>query len=330
MKLLKQLAFICAIAVLMHSVGASASRARELYLLAGAVQATDTKDVSYSWQLEYRQNLLDHLAAGVSYLNEGHFDGHHRDGYTVQIWTRTELLGQRLTLAAAAGPYFFLDTVNGASVGEYSNDHGWKAMLSAAATWHAEKNLLLELRSNWVKGPSEFDSISFLAGIGYQFEPPRESLAAKETLPEQEIRNEITMFLGQTIVNSLNSQRSVAVDLEYRRHLLRQIDLTLANLYEGDNRLIRRDGVVTQVWLIRPLLDDTLSVGAGGGAYFNLGHYHNAFSGSGTNKFLSGIISLTCSYRFSSYWAVRATWNRIITNYDRDTDVILGGVGYLF
>ena len=43
-----------------------------------------------------------------------------------------------------------------------------------------------------------------------------------------------------------------------------------------------------------------------------------------------GIVTLTTSYRFHPHWGVRASWNRIVTNYNRDTDVILGGIGYRF
>ncbi|HEY5513935.1 MAG TPA: hypothetical protein VIK40_09865 [Geomonas sp.] len=323
---LKHRAFICAVAALILAAVAQAAFARELYILGGAVQASDPSERTYSWQLEYRRDLLKHLAAGVCYLNEGHITGHHRDGYTVQLWTRTELLDRRLALAAAAGPYFFLDTASRPDPQGFSNDHGWKAMLSAAATWHTESDLLFELRSNWVKGPSGFDSVSVLAGLGYQFEPALESLAPKAATPEQEIRNEVTLFLGQTIVNSLDSQKSVAAGLEYRRHLSRHLDWTLAGLYEGDNRLIRRDGVITQLWATEQLLDGALSVGAGGGAYFNVGHYRHP-EGS---RPLSGIISLTGSYRFTPHWAVRACWNRIVTSYERDADIFLGGVGYRF
>jgi hypothetical protein len=326
---MKQAGFICAIAALVLVTAVPESSASEIYGLGGLVNSSDPSDTSYSWQLEYRQDLIKHLAAGVSYLNEGHFKGHHRDGYTAQLWTRAELLDYRLTLAAGVGPYFFLDTTSSSSPEGFTDDHGWKAMISAAATWHLENNLLLELRSNWVKGPSGFNSVSALAGIGYHFEPALESID-KKAAPEKKLPNEVTLFLGRTIVNSFDSQQSIAAALEYRRHLSRHLDWTFAGLYEGDNRLVRRDGVMTQLWATQELLDDTLSVGAGAGAYFNLSHYHNPFQGPGSDRFLSGIIALTGSYRFTQHWAVRATWNRVITSYERDTDVILGGIGYRF
>ena len=45
---------------------------------------------------------------------------------------------------------------------------------------------------------------------------------------------------------------------------------------------------------------------------------------------VSGIVTLTASYRFHPHWDLRTSWYRIVTSYDRDTDVLLGGVGYRF
>jgi len=330
MRPLKLTAFSCILTALVLAAGTAPARASEIYGLGGAVRSSSPTDTSYSWQLEYRQDLLKHLAAGVSYLNEGHFRGHHRDGYTAQFWTRAELLDYRLTVAGGVGPYFFLDTTTSSSPGGFSDDHGWKAMLSAAATWHLENNLLLELRSNWVKGPSGFDSVSALAGIGYHFEPNLEPLDAKAAQKENRLSNEITLLMGRTIVNSFDSQQSFAAAVEYRRHLSRHLDWTLTGLYEGDNRLVRRDGAMTQLWVAQDLMDDALSVAAGAGAYFNLSRYHNTFQGPDADRVLSGILALSGSYRFTPHWFLRATWNRVVTSYERDTDVILAGLGYRF
>jgi hypothetical protein len=320
---------LCAIALLAFSALATAAQAAELYLLGGAIQPGNSRERSYSWQLEYRQDLLKHLAAGISYLNEGHIREHHRDGYTAQLWGRTELLDYRLTLGAAVGPYFFLDTTKNSTPVGFSNDHGWKAMMSLAAAWHLENNVILELRSNWVEGQSGFDSASILAGIGYHFEPalePQPSAQTRRLGP----KNEITLFLGQTIANSLDSQKAIAAGLEYRRHVTRHVDWTFGGIYEGDNRLIRRDGIVTQLWAVQTLVEDTLQVGAGVGAYFDIGHYNNPFNGANDDRFVSAIVTLTGSYFFAPQWGVRASWNRVVTNYERDTDVILAGLGYRF
>jgi hypothetical protein len=47
------------------------------------------------------------------------------------------------------------------------------------------------------------------------------------------------------------------------------------------------------------------------------------------NRF-SGLLSASASYRLSSRWLLRVSWNRSITGYDRDADVLLAGIGYRF
>lgn len=327
---LKHAALTCALAALLLVAAAPAVEASEIYALGGAIASHNPSDESYSWQLEYRQDLLKHLAGGVSYLNEGHFKGHHRDGYTAQLWTRAELLDYRLTVAAGIGPYFFLDTTAANSPTGFTDDHGWKGMVSGAATWHFDNNVLFEIRSNWVTGSHRFNTVSALAGIGYHFEPTLEPLNPHGTPPEERLKNEVSLLLGRTIVNSFNSEHSLAGAIEYRRWLSRHFDWTVTGLYEGDTRLVRRDGVMTQLWLTQELVDDKFSVGAGAGAYFNLSRYHHASQPPGTDRILSGIFSLTGSYRFTPHWSARVSWNRVITSYERDTDVLLGGMGYRF
>jgi len=45
---------------------------------------------------------------------------------------------------------------------------------------------------------------------------------------------------------------------------------------------------------------------------------------------VSGLFAVSASYRFGSRWLARVTWNRVVTRYDRDTDVIEGGIGVRF
>jgi hypothetical protein len=52
------------------------------------VQDLDSAGRSASWQLEYNEGMGEHFAYSISYLNEGHLPAHHRDGHTVQLWTR--------------------------------------------------------------------------------------------------------------------------------------------------------------------------------------------------------------------------------------------------
>lgn len=307
-------------------------RAQEFYLLGGAIENRTTRDISYSWQLEYRQELGEHIAASLSYLNEGHLKNHHRDGNSIQIWAHRNVLDQRLSLAAGLGPYYFYDTTNNVPDGPSINDRGWGGALSLSATLYTESRWLFQLRSNWVGIGSKFDTFSTVAGIGYQLDYPYVSKAGyKAITPEDSTTtNEVTIFLGQTIANTHVTSQDIATSIEYRRGLARHMDWTAAWLYEGDERLIRRNGFTTQLWAVRPLLNDRLALGVGGGGYFAIEHYHDLINGKSSNKVLSGIFTLTGSYRLHPHWAVRTSWNRIITKYNMDTDVILGGLAYRF
>ena len=306
------------------------ARAQELYVLGGAIEHRERHDYSYSWQLEYLQGAGEHFAATLSYLNEGHLPEHHRDGNSVQLWARSTLFDRRLSLAAGAGPYYFFDTAKLSNDGLYSNDHGWGGLFSVAATWYMESRWLLHARVNWVAVDRHFDTLSAVAGLGYQLDAPPAPGPIPEEPPQEgkTTTNEITVFLGRTIVNSLGSEHSGAASIEYRRGLWRYLDWTMAWLYEGDNRLIRRNGLTTQLWAVREFLDDRLALGVGGGAYLVLDR--RTSQQQDIDEVLSGILTLTGSYRFHPHWDVRTSWNRIVTNYNRDTDVILGGIGYRF
>jgi len=306
--------------------------AQELFLLGGMMQNTATSESDYSWQLEYREGLSEHIAYSISYLNEGHVPDHHRDGNAALLWTGVNLLDQRLSLSAGLGPYYYFDTTNAHGSGSYRNDHGWGAMASAAATWNIGDRWLLQLHTNWIETFNSIDSLSTLIGIGYQLEAPSGSgpVASIRPVSIASMDNELTVFAGTTIVNSFDSPNSVAVALEYRRSIARYVDWTFGWLEEGDNRLVRRNGLTTQVWAAKAFFEDRFSIGAGGGIYIVLDRFHNLVENRDGGRALSGLVSLTGSYRFHPNWDLRTSWYRIVTDYNRDTDVILGGVGYRF
>jgi hypothetical protein len=58
--------------------------------------------------------------------------------------------------------------------------------------------------------------------------------------------------------------------------------------------------------------------------YYAVDEYHSA------GRKAQGILSTTFSYNIAGGLLVRATWHRIVSTYDRDSDIILIGVGYRF
>ncbi len=324
--------FIIALILLaLHLPSAQPGWTQELYLLGGGIKDTGRNDYSYSWMLHYMQGLGEHAAYSISYVNEGHLPNNHRDGISAQLWGRTSVLDRKLSLEAGVGPYRYFDTQQAARGLSYSDTHGWGALFSLAGVWRPESRWLARLQANWVQTDHGINTYSLLFGVGYQLEPPSRGPAKEGRLQsERATRNEITAFLGQTTVNSLDSPRSTARSLEYRRNLAPYLDWTAAWLNEGDNRLIRRNGLVSQLWAVRSFLEDRLNLGIGLGPYLAIDRYRDPQDGEGGEHALAAVVSLSASWRFSRSWAARLTWHRISTNYDRDTDVFLLGPSFLF
>jgi len=282
---------------------------------------------SIAWQLDYRLLLNQWFSAGFSYLNEGHIPGHHRDGNALQVWINYPIFEQQLVLSAGAGPYWYYDTATAGS-SAYQNEHGFGSVFSLATTVQTASPWLFQIRSNWVSTFGEMDSFTVLAGIGCQLDGPNCPKPDAVQTRRYAKHNEVTLFVGQTITNSFDSEKSAAVSIEYRRGVLSYLDWSVTWLYEGDNRLIRRHGLASQLWLAKEFFDGATSLGIGGGAY--LAADHRAGHDWVSDRVISAIGTLTGSCRINPDWSARISWSRIATDYDRDTDVLLVGIGYRF
>ena len=301
----------------------------ELYLLGGVTKSSD--ESTSRWQLSYWEDLGDHFAYSVSWVNEGHLTGHHRDGPACQFWGRTNLLNGRLSLAAGVGPYLFFDTLQNGGPEYKDIQHGWAGVGSLAATWHTESGWLFQLLGNYLLADNNINTGSVMLGIGYDLDKlgRPDSIHSVKTQPEKDANNEITVFLGGATVNSSkNSETSIATGIEYRRGIFPYLDWTIGWLYEGDMDLLRRSGLTTQFWPTKSFLDHRISLSIGLGMYIALDTRY--LHGTDEDETILGLITPTISYRFEEPWLVRLSWNRTVSRYNRDTDVILIGIGYQF
>ena len=269
----------------------------------------------------------------LSYMNQGHFFPHHRDADAINLWLRTNLIDRQLSLAVGAEA-FSITTPYPSPPAAASDFHGWGTMVNVAANWYTKSRLIYELRGSWIRGGQSFDTLSVLAGIGYQLDPPTVPgpVPVAPTQTETTTKNELTLFGGEMVVNIPNpgSGRSRGVYLEYRRGLWRYLEFTIGGLYEGHNDLTDRYGLTTQLWLAKAFLHDRIALSAGGGGYFAEDERRDPVKNRSSGIFVSEIVSMSGSFRFSQHWHIRATWDRIITSYNRDSDIFLGGLGYRF
>lgn len=291
-----------------------------------------TPQSTNAWQFEYREVLGDHTDWSLAYLNEGHLPGHHRDGTLAQLWVRENFANARITLAAGLGPYFSYDTIEAESDRSFTDVHGLNPIVSLAATWYACNPWFMQLHLNWIQTKDDPDTIMVLIGFGYRFSNPAPLEAAREESTAQSYGhdNEITLTAGASILNSFKSQHAFAWCLEYRRNLGPYFDGTVAYLDEGDDQVMHRYGITAKCWLKREFLQEHLSLGTGAGIYVADEDIHEKASENQSDTTLHWIFSVTGSYFFLPQWDARIIWNRIITNNDLDTDVILGGIGYHF
>ena len=257
-------------------------RSQEFYVMGGGLSNSNLSDRTFSWGLEYLEGIGENFAASFSYLNEGHLPENHRDGIAAQLWIRKQLIQRQLSLAVGAGPYRYFDTriPQGAPS---SNAHGWGGVVSGTATWYTKSRWLGQIRLNWVTVNHGPNTLSVLAGIGYQLDaPPQEGPIARASAPpEIKLKHEVTGYAGVTILNSNESEKSIAGGIEYRLNFHHYLDWTIAWIHESDDRVARKDGLVSQLWLVRPFMDDRLSLSIGIGPYIQLDERHQPQDGQG-------------------------------------------------
>jgi hypothetical protein len=305
---------------------------QELMFLKGTTRSLQTHDSTFAWMLEYQQGINEHQAFSFAYVNEGHLPFHHRDGNAAQLWERAILLDGRLALAGGLGAYYFYDTAGISGTDGYLNRHGFGAIGSLAATWYFPNRVLAQARANWISIAGHRNNFSALFGIGYQLSAP-ESPGPRSRPPFQPdwtTDKEIVVHVGSTIVNSFHSELSPAIGLEFRQGLGRYTDLSATWLYEGRNQVIRRNGLAVELWKVRTFFSDHLALGAGAGAYLNIDYRRQPREDEQGSGHLDGIVSLRIAGRWGKHWEAPITWHRIVTGYNRDTDLFMFGLGYRY
>jgi hypothetical protein len=304
--------------------------AQELSLLGGPLVSAGAN--SYSWGASYREGLGRYAAWSFSWENEGHVPDHHRDGPALQVWGRLPLWNDRFELSAGVGPYRYFDTTAAQAGGDYSNTHGWGALWSVRAAWYFDRRWIAQMQLNHIQAFGGRDTTALLFGVGYELEGNDEPGPRQWPIPRTTnvTKNEVTAMVGETILNSNGSESAVAASVEYRRGLWRYVDMTVSYIHEGGHIQSRRDGAAAQLWATRAFFDDRLTLSAGIGPYVAITQNNDLPQNRTGDGRVSGLVSVSASYRLGQRWLTRVTWNRVVTRYDRDTDLIEAGVGLLF
>jgi hypothetical protein len=314
--------FLCTAALLLAQLAPGHSSAQQFSVMGGAVREHGWNDDAKSYALEYSAPLTKTFSYSVGYLNEGHVTDHHRDGIGAQLWAGLNLTNSWV-VKAGVGPYVYFDTA--AKPGNtYADDHGLGVIASVATSYQLTQRWGVELRANRVMTSRSVDLTSALVGVNYTFDAPGAATAKGSSSTWQSYSqkpNELAVLAGQTWVNNFESETATAFHVEYRRSLSRNFDWTAGVVREGAPGPLNRTGILSQLWAVRPFWNDRATIGIG------LGPYLARDSKDDDRTRLSAGVSFTGSVMLTNNFLVRATWNRIATQYDRDTDVILIGAG---
>ena len=306
------------------------SQAQELSVYGGAGRANAPSESTYSWGFTYLQPLDAYNALSYSWINQGHYTDHHPDGFALQYWRRLWLFNDRLALAGGVGAYNFFDTTASDEGKRYADVHGWALIYSLSATWYTRTPWFYQVRVNRINTFRNLTTTNALFGIGYQLGGANHSGAIPDYLAQASgSRDELTVLVGKTEVNSLHSPGAFAKSIEYRHGFGSYVDATLTWLDEGPTALTRRNGAATELWVSRGFFNERLRLAVGAGPYVAIDTYRVA-GGTNTADKVSALVTMTASYQFARHWIVRGSWNRVLTGYNKDSDVYLAGVGYRF
>jgi hypothetical protein len=286
---------------------------------------------TYTWQLDYRQDFSRYAAASMSLINEGHIVGHHRDGTAFEAWARLPLFKDRLAIAAGYGLYAYFDT-QPLGNGDTADVHGRAPIYSVSLNYYLGHRMYLFGVANRIAPHNDVKTNTVAAGfgvwLGQDDKPKRGELGAAPGETGLTTPNEITVFAGQSIVNTLFSEHALAYAGEYRRGLIKHIDWTASAIYEGDPKVIRRSGVATQLWAVNSFFNERMSVGAGIGPYIFIDRRHPTPHTLRSPAAAAPLVSLTVATKLDDHWLARLIFNRVASNYNRDSDIILVGLGY--
>ncbi len=312
--------------------------AQEIAAAVGRLHAIGERDSTYSWQLQYLHHFSPTWSGSLTWLNEGHLPDHHRDGALLQAWRFHRMETNDLRLGIGLGVYRYFDTTDEGDAEGYRNRHGAQPLLSLRAQypglgggWDAFVQL------NRTISGSAPQTQAILIGASTRFGLPSPSPCRtpdRQGSEEASLEpsNGLTFFFGRTILNSFESEMSDALEafsVEYRRRLTRYVDATLTYCDEGGIDAARRDGVTLQVWVSKRSPRGWL-LGFGAGPYFSrLFPEKRSESPRSTVTIHTSLrYSMLVGRQLWSHWGGRLQWNRTLTSYHRDTDVLQIGIAY--
>jgi hypothetical protein len=306
----------------------------------GRLHGIGARESTYTWQFHYFHQISENLGISGAWLNEGHLTNHHQDGLALQAWFLHRMKANKLQVGAGLGLYRYFDT-NGQTDGQdsapgYRNDHGARPLLGLRALYPGPGGAWAAfLQLNRTLGPRSPQTQAILAGTSFRFGEARApDRAPGRGRPAQGLaENEMAFLFGRTILNSFRSETTELFEsyaLEYRRRLGRHLAFSVAYADEGGLGAARRDGLSLQAWAAARSASGAWMLALGWGPYVTRVLPEPGTGGGSATVRTSPRYSILAGRHLGGHWGARFQWNRTLTRYHRDTDVLLAGIAYLW
>jgi hypothetical protein len=287
----------------------------EVYFQGGALQNADAPNTTWTLQSGFISQINNKFGVGFSYLNEGHSENNHRDGFAVQGWY-TDKITNSLYYQVGTGPY--ISNNNTLQNENRLNDFHVGLISSATLKYYLQDGWYLRAQYNNILMTTT-NSNSVLFGIGKDW---NNSVNNSEKVFDKVY---LSVWSGSSRTTQIGTQENatpVMLDIKQQYNISR-ISFGGGLLYEGNTGLVDRTGMYFQGWYdYKPSEQWTLSGG--------IGPYLAADNKRSTEQIklmMAGSIRIVRD--FGDYF-VGGTFTRITSFYNRDQDLFMIGFGRKF
>ena len=287
--------------------------------------------VTFTCGVNLSYGITEWFAINAAYLNEGHPQNHHRDGFAIQPSLYKDFNKWRVQLST--GPYYSMDTTQLVD-GTVLNDKHLGVLSSVALKWHpTQANWYVGIGYNNVWMPNKLNSNSEVLFLGTDM--AKDGGGGYEDIANA-TKTKISLWVGPGNTTNSGSKIKTAGQIEINaavpielpfEHPLLSIDhfsYSLAALYEGNTLLTDRKGGMAQLWY-NGHFGNQWTLSGGAGPYLE----HDSLRDKRATN-LAVVASVRAMHQLTGATAVGLNFNRVISFYNRDADIFLLGIQRAF
>lgn len=305
-------------AFLLLCIASSTAQAYEedVSISCGGLKPSYQEARTFTCGVNLSYGFTDWFALNAVYLNEGHPENHHRDGFAIQPSFYKDFNKWRVQLST--GPYYSMDTTHRLD-GTVLNDKHLGLLSSLVLKWHpSQRNWYVGVGYNNVWMPNRLHSNSILLLVGTDIQKD-----VKNDDDGDVSKRQVGLWIGPGNTTNPGTEVTNGGQLEFAFPFNDLFSYSIAALYEGNTTLANRKGVMAQAWYNEKFKNWTISAGAG--PYLE----HDSLRDNGATGILA-VASVRATYKLTYRTNIGLNFNRVISFYHKDADMFMLGIQRAF